>query len=737
MAGELERYREITTHQSGERALRLRRSQRLPGTHKDRAEWYRARASWPFREMSGETLAEERIRVAEGDDVSGLQVTWDFAGPSNIGGRMTAIVVHPNDSDRLLAGAAGGGVWRSSDGGRNWDSLWHQEPTLNIGSLAMDSNNPDTVYCGTGEANLSADSHPGVGVFVTRDGGDTWTLLAPAATSGIPNRIGTIAVNPFDSNHLILGGVSHATNDVREGMYNSRDGGLTWTRDQGISTGRYRCHQLVFDPTGEGTVYSTISANGFLSGIWRSDDAGASWIQLDSGLPDPTQIRRGSVALAPSNPDRLYLQLAGRNGQVLGVYRSDNRGDTWERISGNHFRNERQMTYNNTIVVHPSNPDIVLCGGVDIHRTINGGMTWRRMTDWAADRGDSNYAHADQHILVMPDANPGRVYAGNDGGIDLSDDSGQNWTNRSDDLAVTMYYDLEVAQSDSNMYGGGCQDNGTNITTSGGTNDHFMISGGDGGWISIDPNDALHLYASSQRMRILRHRPGDGWADVSPLSRNNPERKRMWMVIIAIDPNNTDRVFTGTNRVWRTDNDGDSWSAVSSNLDNSDITAIEISRADSSWVFVGTENGGIFRSTDGGDTWSGDLSGPSLPGRVISRIRTGPRNANTVIATVGGHGHGHIYRSHDGGVTWVDIDNGRLPDVPHHSIEISTTNPDHVFVASDVGIYLSRDQGVSWIDISANLPNVMVIDLACHGTNNLLFAATYGRSLWRLDLNGI
>jgi photosystem II stability/assembly factor-like uncharacterized protein len=736
MADDLEAYPEQFSHGRGERATRLRRGGG-PGTHKSRANWYRAREAWPFREIAGETLANERSRIESETDVAALAVTWDFAGPSNIGGRMTAVLVHPTDADRIVAGAAGGGIWRSTDAGRNWQSLWHKQPTLNIGALAMDPNDPDTIYCGTGEANLSADSHPGVGVFVTRDGGDNWGELSASAVAGLPNRIGSIAVDPFDSNHIRLGGVSHSFTDVQEGMYVSRDGGGSWSRENGITGGRYRCHQVLFDPVNQGTVYATLSANGFLSGVWRSNDGGTIWTHLLTDLPHPTSIQRGAIALAPSDPQRLYLQLADGNGAVLGVYRSDNGGGQWQQISGNHFRSERQMNYNNTIAVHPTDPDHVLCGGVDIHRSLNGGQSWRRVTDWAADRGTPQYAHADQHALVLPTARPGRVYAGNDGGVDLSEDGGGTWTNRSDDLAVTMYYDLEVAQSDSDMYGGGCQDNGTNVTTSGSSDDHRMIAGGDGGWITIDPTDPLHLYASSQRMRILRHRSSDAWADVSPLSRNSAERRRMWMVFIAMDPNDPRRVFTGTFRVWRTLNDGDDWDAVSGNLDGSDVTAIEIARADSNRVYVGTENGGIFRSDDGGDTWTGDVSGPLLPGNTVTRLKSDPRDADVVYATMANVGQSHVFRSSDGGVSWQDVDGGRLPNVPHHGIAISTARPDQVFVANDVGVFASLDSGGSWSDITANLPNVMVIDLVYHAGDNHLFAATYGRSIWRLDLAGL
>lgn len=712
-----------------------RRKQLSPGTHKARSGWFRSREAWPFRETHDLDVEAQRTKFAE--SCSPVEADWQFAGPSNIGGRVTSLVVHPDDPDLILVGAAGGGIWRSADAGLTWESLWHQEPTLNIGSLAIDPANPRTVYCGTGEANLSADSHPGVGVYVSHDGGSNWQLLAAAATTDIPTRIGSIAVDPFNASHLVIGGVSHAFDDVREGLYRSTDGGVTWSRISAIAAGRYRGHHILFHPTEQNTLYASVFARGTRSGVWRSTDGGASWSQLTDGLPNGSRIFRGALAIAPSDPDRIYAQLADSNGGVLGIYRSDDGGDAWAEISGSHFSPERQMNYNNTIVVHPEDPDHVLCGGVDIHRTRNGGGSWTRVTDWAAERGDADYAHADQHCLVMPTSQPGRIYAANDGGVDLSEDGGGNWLNRSAGLAISMYYDMDIAQSDANMYGGGFQDNGTNITTTGSVDDHFMIAGGDGGWMVIDPTNPLHLYASSQRMRILRFRQPEGWTDVSPLPRSSNERKSMWMVYIAMDPVDSSRVFTGTRRVFRTEDDGDTWSPVSGNLDGGEITAIHVASADHNRIYVGTENGGIFRSIDGGDNWSGDLSGPELPGHLITRIATSPNDADTVFVSVANVGHSHIFRSSDGGFDWEDADGGQLPDVAHHAVAYSVQNSEHLFVAHDLGVAASFDGGSTWHNLTGNLPNQMVIDLVYHFTENRIYVATYGRGIWRLDLDSV
>ena len=329
----------------------------------------------------------------------------------------------------------------------------------------------------------------------------------------------------------------------------------------------------------------------------------------------------------------------------------------------------------------------------------------------------------------MPQATPGFVYDVNDGGMDVSPDGGQTWSNRSNGLAATMFYDLDVAQSDGRMFGGGAQDNGTNVTFNGKPDQFREISGGDGGWMVIDPHAAGHFYTTWQNMGIYRFR-GANWKEVSPPAPDS-EAEKVWMVFLDMDPNDSLTVFAGGLRVWRTKNDGDRWEAVSPILDDSPITAVEIAQANSKLVYVGTENGGIFRSIDGGNSWSGDLSGP-VPGFTVTRLLTSPNNGNVVYATIANFGNSHVFRSSDGGQTWVDIDQRRLPDVPHHAIAIPAKKPSTLYVCSDAGVHVSPDAGGTWHNLTRNLPTVPIVDLVYHDADATLTAASYGRSLWRL-----
>lgn len=702
-------------------------------THKARAAWFNAREAWPMREAPVELLTQAKAAADANIEILSVNATWTEAGPKNIGGRMTSMVVHPQDAERIWVGAAGGGIWSSQDGGRTWTPLWHSEPTLNVGALCIDPANPDVLYCGTGEANLSADSHPGVGVYRSLDGGTTWHLLASAQTQDVPRRIGRIAVDPFDSNHILLGGVGHRSQDSR-GLFVTTDGGLSWARVSAMIPSPYQCHEVVFHPQTQGTIYITIDAVGFDNGIWRTTDSGQTWTHLTSGLPSSPGVARTSLAIATSKPSVIYAQTAAHNGSVRGVFRTANGGNTWTDISGNHFRLERQMTYNNAISVDPDNADVVLCGGVDLHRTKNGGQTWKKITDWSTQRGNSNYAHADQHALCHPASESGLVYAMNDGGMDVSLDGGTNWENRSDGLATNMFYDVAVAESNADVYGGGMQDNGTWLTLDGQPGSFIETTGGDGGFCAIDPSDELHLFTSSQFMRVNRFRRTDGWAqNIGP----NETGDRPWMAFIAIDPDRPKRVFVASQRIWRSTNDGNTWQDLTGSLDGSFVTCIEVSRADTDTVYVGTENGGIFKSDDGGGSWSGNIASSVLPFRTITRLRTPADNADVVYATLANFGNRHLFRSTNGGETWQDVDNGLLPDAPHHGIAIPSDDAETIYVAGDAGVFVSQDAAATWRNLTSNLPTVMVIDLILQETTNALFAATYGRSIWRLDLSSL
>lgn len=706
--------------------------------HKGRAAWFRAREAWPLRDPTFHALKAARAKSTKALAALPGAKAWTLVGPTNIGGRCTALVCHPQRPDTLWIGAAGGGVWKSTDGGATWRESWKRAAPLQIGSLAIDPQDPQVLWCGTGEANMSADSYPGDGLYRSANGGKSWKRVASSANFTVPSRIGTVAVDPFDSKHVFAGGIGYgrlSAGSDSGGLVESRDGGATWARLKPAG-GTYWCHSIVFDPKKQGRVFASITTQGSASGIYRSDNGGTTWRHLTQGLPPSDQMGRTTLALAPSSTSTLYAfaadELSDNADLLLGVFKSTDGGTSWTNVAGNHFANERQIGYGNAIAVHPTDPNHVICGGVDLHLTRDGGKTWKRVTRWDADRGTPGYAHADHHILLMPAAAPGRVYSANDGGMDASADGGLTWQNRSNGLAITMFYDVDIGQSDGRVLGGGAQDNGTLVTNTGVPGSYFELLGGDGGWIVIDPNDAGHIFASYQYGGMFRFR-GGSWKDVTPPF-DEGESAGIWMVFITMDPGNSKCLYTGNHRLYRTRDDGNSWKPVSPVFDASPISAIEVAPADTNVIYVGTENGGVFRTDDGGATWSANLRDGVLPGVAVTRIATAPANAQDVVVTVANFGNSHVFRSRNGGVDWDDIDRGLLPDAPHHAVLIRPDAPSSIWVCSDAGVHVTSDGGATWRNATGNLPPAMVVDLVYHVATKTMLAATYGRSIWRLTL---
>src|SRR5260370_20513427 len=309
-----------------------------PSGHKKRSVWFQARSSWPLREAPGHTLVVERNRVKRYMPAPKGAAPWKCIGPTNIGGRMTSVVCHPENPDFIWAGSAGGGVWQSNDAGLKWRSVWRDQDSLNIGSLAIDPGNPEIIYCGTGEANRSADSYSGVGIYQTANGGATWKLLAPSASAGIPTRIGVIAIDPFDSRYLLIGGVGADESSPRPedfgGMFGSHDGGMSWRRETFVSTKNYWCHSIVFHPVKKGVIIGTFTEQGAKNGIWLSEDGGENWRQLSNDLPPPENFGRTSLVISPSDPDVIYafVQTLLAAGTICcwGVFQVSNVGDAGE-----------------------------------------------------------------------------------------------------------------------------------------------------------------------------------------------------------------------------------------------------------------------------------------------------------------------------------------------------------------------------------------------------------------------
>ena len=745
-------------------------------TQKDRSVWYFERATFPLRDAPPLEL-EKAWQVLEHQRQPDKH-HWEEAGPFNIAGRVTSLVVPANDCGTMIAGTAGGGVWRSRDRGDHWESIWPLSYSHNIGAIAVHPFPPYCLIVATGEANLSADSYPGSGFFISSDGGQNWQPyfespdgrpIPDEMRDTIPRRVGTIAFNPADKTTAAIGSVTF-TERMPAGLYFiSPEEGLQPCTAWG--KGSYNCYSVVYHPKIEGTLFAAIEPRGAMNGIWRSEDNGKTWRQMTRGLPPGDAFRRTTLAISRSEPYTIYALAANRDKGVLGIFRSVNGGNSWRDITGDGFPSERFMSYNSTIAIHPDDSDTVIWGGISLHRTKDGGRTWKRITRRVPNTR-RNHVHEDHHALLMPEGD--LVYSGNDGGVAVSTDGGDTWSDRSQGMATTMFYDVDVAPTSSRIFGGGAQDNGTLVAGVNGKRkgDFERAFPGDGGWIVFDPADAEHVFGSAQDMTIRRHRRGEpwvAWKDKSPSIKQltQAERSQRDIAVLAIEPaahKRVKRVWAGTHRLWLSEDDGATWKPATDTFDGSAISAIEIAPADPRILFVGTNKGGIFRSLDGGRKWSENLAGGELPRRLVTRIETHPKDVKRVVVTVASTGvarallqrkderfsfrrslverkdtpfqktFSSIFESRDLGRSWKDIDGGMLPNVVFYAALFETRPPHRLFVAGDAGVFVFKKipNGLQWTPLTGNMPNVVVSDLVYHHKDQLLFAATYGRGIWRL-----
>ena len=763
-------------------------------THKDRAQWYFSRSTFPLRDAPPTALERFWDHLGDYQQVPGVE--WEESGPRNVPGRVTCLLLDPQDPQKMYAGAAAGGVWTTDNGGELWKPCWPRLLTQNIGALAIDPQDGRSLVCATGEGNLSSDSYPGGGVFSSSNSGFSWRPLftAPdglpldeAARALLPRRIGTIAFGfPSESNgapRIALGAVSDSE-IIPAALYLDSGGfglqPITFWGDR-----NYNCYAVVFHPIHKDWICASIQPGGTQSGIWRSKDFGKSWEHLTKGLPPGEMCGRIGLAMAPSDPNVLYALVTKTvTHNVLGVFRSSNGGDSWKEVGGGHFARESQLSYNNCVAVHPTKPDFVVCGATELHLSENGGRLWKQVTTGDPGNGVQpvrKYCHNDHHaVIITPD---GVIYSGNDGGIARSTNSGRSWKTSSEGMVTAMFYAADVAPSNSRIYGGGTQDNGTLIAGVPARKDqpppadpfHFVhVIDGDGGWIKFDPADAEHVFGSTSDFTVFLHKRGQPWAKGDQLAfwQEIPvkskfltpvEKGQRAIFVMEIDRSTRKgpkSVYLGTSRLWRTKNDGRKWEPISPFFDGTAISAIACD-LDRKHIFVGTSRGGLYRTRDGGNTWSADLAGAAIPSRLITRIAFHPVDRKTIVITVGSTGipgvnlvrtdvsvgnnnqsaaqpYGHVFRSVDGGETWHALDSGQLPDVVYNALTFETHPPYRIFAGGDAGVWVTtintaykEATDCGWASFGGNMPNVVVSDLNFNHKDRILTAATYGRGIWR------
>ncbi|MFZ2873230.1 MAG: hypothetical protein WAZ94_01970 [Phycisphaerales bacterium] len=656
-------------------------------------------------------------------------------------GRIAAIACHPTLAHRYFAAAADGGVWRTDDAGASWTPLTDHLPGLAIGAITIDPTNPDILYAGTGEANFANHSRYGVGIYKSIDAGATWTRLAQDAFSGrcisriivdpaLPTRV-YAAVTRAGGFPELAAAKGHPGAPGPVGLFRSDDAGHTWAALDGLP--ELSVTDLAMSPDNPAVLYACVGHifGDDRNGIYSSTDAGATWARLAGGLPT-VLVGRIAIAIAPSNPSRLYALFAtraqpdGSEASTLGAFRSDDAGISWTQIPAGQI----QATYGwylCTVGVKPDDPDTVIFGGVQLVRSTTAGSTFATITP----------PHVDMHAIAW-DAS-GRLVVGDDGGVHRSANLGTNWTSLNSGLgAVQFYAGLSTHPTDDERFLGGTQDNGTNLRSAPGLA-WTRVTGGDGGWTQWDPASPLRLFTELQGTANV-YLSTNGGQSFSGTGRGIDRTDRnCFLPPYLIEPGNSQRMLYATHRVYRSTDSGANWTAISDDLtadidEKAAIRALAISPADVSTVYAVTNNHRFLASADAGVTFDLRAVEPRGWPRVTREVWPDTSDPATVYLAGAVFGGPHIRRSHDRGLTWQALD-GNLPDVPVNVVAADARcSPAVLFAGSDSGLYRSTNDGQSWTLIADGLPRACVIDLKLEPARGRLIVSTQGRGAWVVPL---
>jgi len=722
------------------------------------SDWFGAQRAWPldripqerYRAAVEQALLDRELAEPAGNQIAVGPLSWTQAGPYNIGGRVTAIAATPGGATVYL-GSAAGGVFKSTNSGVNWTPVFDPTGVFSIGAITIDPTDSNTVYVGTGEANSSVDSYDGNGVYKTTDGGVTWTSIGLQATA----RIARIAIHPDNPQRVFVAamGTQFSTGPDR-GLYRSEDGGGIWNKVHFVNDSVGVC-DVVIHPAHPETVYCATwervrrntyrRAYGPGSGIWKSGNDGASWTRLQNGLPTPSDsVGRIGLAISKSKPTTLYAQIvSGANlGYVgLGLYRTDNTGVNW-------IRKDTTPTFRNgfggfgwyfgDVAIHPTTQNRVYNLGQVLMRSIDGGGSHTDIT---------GLAHVDFHAFWIDPINGNHCYAGSDGGFFWSTNGGTAW-NKSLDLPITQFYAGAIDPTTPARVMGGTQDNGTMQTY--GTVDNWleMGLGGDGFQVVVDPVNGV-IFAEYQYCCYSTgpRRSANGGVSFGGAPGGVDASDRFnWNTPIVMNPRNHNVLLIGSHRVYRSGDNGFVYLPISNDLTTNPgaalvygtLTTLDISPADTSVYYAGTDDGRVWRSIDRGAVWTNVSAG--LPVRYVTRVTADPLDPQVVYVTLSGFGEdehlAHVYRSANRGTTWSSIASN-LPDVPANDLLVDPVDTRTLYLGTDVGVYWTRNGGAGWAPLGWGMPVQTIFDLTFHPSSRTLVAATHGRSQWRLDLSTV
>jgi len=703
----------------------------------------------------------------DSDTLSGLPIR--SIGPAAMGGRIADIAaVREGQRLTVYVGSASGGVWKSVDGGTTFKSVFDKQPSLSIGSIAIDPSNAQTVWVGTGESWVRNSVSVGTGVYRSRDGGENWESVGLTDSE----HVSRIVVHPKDSNTVYACALGHLWNaNTERGVFKTTDGGKSWTKVLYRNDGT-GCAELVMDPQDPSVLYAAMwdvrrephnfRSGGPGSGLFKSTDGGATWHELRQGLPQGDLGRIG-IGVTAANRQRIYAVVEAKNHTAL--YRSDDAGSSWTEVN-NSFNVSGRPFYFARLAVDPKDADRVYKPGFFLTVSEDGGKSFS--TAISTSEGPGERLHSDMHALWINPENPDQMLLGTDGGVYQSLDRANHWGFLGN-LPVSQFYHVSYDMADPYNVYGGLQDNGSWMGPSRAVdaiaNRHWRNIGmGDGFWVFSDPADADYVYVEYQGGKVSRFRKSTGESkDIKPLPRaGEPEFRFNWNTPIHMSPSHPGTIYLGGQFLFRSRDHGESWDRISPDLttndparqhqeksggltiDNSDaekyetIFTIAESPKSGDVIWVGTDDGNVQVTRDAGKHWTNVVKNiPGLSANAwVSTIEAGHFDPAVAYATFDGHATGdmktYVYRTRDYGNTWTSISTAELTGYAH-VVREDLVNPNLLFVGTEFGLFLSIDGGARWAQFKGSLPNVAVRDIAVHPRESDLLLATHGRGIYILD----
>jgi hypothetical protein len=667
---------------------------------------------------------------------------WRLVGPTSVGGRVLDIAVDPVEAGTVYAATANGGVWKSTDAGDTFTSVWPDRVSQAIGALAIGSDG--TLYAGTGESGPGGGSlsYGGTGVYRSRDRGKTWQSVGLGSSA----RIGRIAVDPGNPKRAFVA----ASGDLfvpggQRGLYRTTDGGDTWSLVLAGANATTGAVDVVIDPTDPSRLWAATwdhrrepdlrRYGGPGSGVYRSTDGGTTWQKLAGGLPaSDASLGRIGLTASPLVSGLVYAIAIGTDGGLLGLYISPDGGDTWVSSPGSAVLATGQSTYGwwfSRVWVDPMIPTRLFAAGVELFESLDGGLTW--VPQVAA----LSTVHADQHAMAWDPKSVGRVYLGNDGGFyrgELDALGGLTWTEATYE-PFTQFYSVDVAQTDPSRVVGGAQDNGSLRSYGGGGapdgwNPYY---GGDGQANVIDYRNQNRVYACLQYGECARS--VDGGNTMTSFTNATTSARRNWFSPVEFDPSDPSIVYYGGNILNRSRDFGITWRPISPDLAATKgrdtqypfgtLTTVAAAKTDGKVLYAGTDDGRVWSFHD---SWV-QARDARLPKRWVTRVAVDPTDARLAYATFSGFRSGvrsaAVFRTRDGGATWSNV-SGDLPNAPVNDIVVVA---ERLYVATDVGVFVSGDGGAHWFSVGS-LPLTPIMDIRYHAPSKTLYAATFGRGIY-------